>query len=127
MTILHAVLLGAAPGYGAGIAALIAVRKASRRQAVIIDRLREEIHSQLWQQRLEYEETVAQVSQSVAFLEESAHQTEDALRNRLTPSMRAKTIQLLRSGLTPDKTASTLDVSRSEVRLIATIAKLCRL
>ncbi len=127
MTTTEAILLGAVPGYGAGIAALIAAKRTARRQALAIEQLREEVQVLLCQQQMEYRDGIGQVGQSVAFLEESSRQTEDLLHNRMTPSLRGKALQMLRSGLSPERAASTLAMPRSEVRLIATVAKFCRL
>jgi hypothetical protein len=121
------ILLAAIPGYGTGIAALIAARRTGRRQSVALEQLREEMQVLLCQQQTEYRDGIVQMGESVAFLEESSRQSEDLLRNRMTPSLRGKALQMLRSGLSPERAASTLAMPRNEVRLIATVAKFCRL
>ena len=127
MTTLAAILLGAAPGYGAGIAALVAARKTARRQARAIEHLREELQILLVQQQTEYRDAIGQMGEDLAQLQEGFRQSEEALKGRLTSSQRAKAIELMRSGLSPEKAAASLAMSRSETRLIATVARFCRL
>ena len=127
MTTLLAVLAGGAPGYGAAIIALAVAKTTARRQKLALERLREEFDVRLAQQRTEYRDEARQLTESVAFLEQSAQQSEDLLSNRMTSSQRGKAMQLLRSGLSTEKAAASLGMSRNEVRLIATISKACRL
>jgi hypothetical protein len=124
------VLLGALPGLVAGGAGLAVALIAARRQGVAVGQVREELLVMLTQQRTELMDGVADVghgvdslAKSVAFLEQSSLQTEDTLRDRLTPSVRSKAIQLLRSGIPADTAASTLTMARSDVRLIAAVTK----
>jgi len=123
MTASGIAMLAATPGCCMSIAALAAAGKTARRQAAALRRTREEFESLLVQQQTEFLDGIGQVGRTVEFLERSAQQTEAALRDRLTPSLRAKALQLLRSGLSPDTAAATLALSRSEVRLIAAVSR----
>ena len=127
MTTLVAILLGAAPGYATGIAAMAAAKKTARRQARAIQHLREELQILLVQQQTEYRDGIGQIGESLVELQDGMRQTEEALHGRLTLSQRSRAMQLMRSGLSPEKAASTLAMSRSETRLIATVARFCRL
>ena len=123
MTALTIAVLSATPGCFMAIAALVAAGKTARRQTVALRRTREEFESLLVQQLTEYQDGIEHVGRSVAFLEQSAQQTEDALRDRMTPSLRAKAIQLLRAGQSPETAAATLALTRSDVRLIAAVSR----
>jgi hypothetical protein len=123
VTTLEIALTAAIPGWLTGAAALVAAGRASRRNRTRLEHVREELHVMLSQQRTEFLHEIGQVVNSVAFLEKSTQQSEETLRDRMTPSLRARTIQLLRTGLSPDTAASTLSIPKSDVRLIATVSR----
>jgi hypothetical protein len=123
VTTLEVVLLAAIPGWLTGVGALFAAGRSSRRNRTRLEQAREELHVMLSQQRTEFREEIEQVTNSVAFLEKSTQQSEETLRDRMTPSLRARTIQLLRTGLLPDTAASTLAMPKSDVRLIAAVSR----
>ncbi len=123
MTGVAEVLLAALPGCLIGGVALVAARRMARRQQVAVEHAREELLVMLSQQQTEYLDGLEEVSRGVVFLEESARHTEDALHDRLTPSLRSKAMQLLRSGLAADAAAASLGMPRSDVRLIAAVSR----
>jgi hypothetical protein len=126
VTTLVEILLGAAPGYGAGIAALIAAKKTARRQARAIEHLREELQILLVQQQTEYRDGIGEVGETLTQIQEGVRQTEEALQGRLTSSQRSSAMQLMRSGLSAERVAGVLAMSRAETRLIATVSRFCR-
>lgn len=124
MTALTGLLPAAAPGFALGIVAMILAARASRRQRTALEHLREELLVMMSQHRTEYRDSLDEMGRAIAFQEESARQTEEALRERLTPSLRSRAIQLLRSGLSADSAASTLGMPRSDLRLIAAVFRI---
>jgi hypothetical protein len=95
-----------------------------RRYRIQLDRAREELYIMLRQHQTEYRDGISRVARAVDFLEKSAHSTEDALRGRLTHSLRAQAIQFLRAGMSPDAAAAAAGVARRDMHLIAKVSRI---
>lgn len=116
-------LKAALPGLLVALFVLLAARRSSRRDVLALEHLREEVMVMLSQQQTEYLDGLEDLRRGLSFLEESGKQTETAMREGLTPSLRSRAIQLMRSGLSPDAAASTLAMPKSDLRLIATVSR----
>lgn len=113
-------LLASAGGLAAGASSLVALRRCRTR----LDQAREEFLIMMRQQQTEYRDGLGEVHRSVAFLEQSARSIEDAVKGRLTSSVRSQAMQLLRAGIPPDKAAVTLGLGKGEMRLIARVSRI---
>jgi hypothetical protein len=95
-----------------------------RRYRIQLDHAREELHIMLRQHQTEFQDGIGQVARAVDFLEKSTHSTEEALRGRLTPSLRSQAMQFLRTGMAPDTAAAAAGMPRRDMRLIAKVARI---
>jgi hypothetical protein len=116
-------------GIAAGLLSLTAAGAAGvclmwlRRYRVVLDQAREELHILLRQHQTEYQDGFAQVNQAFSSLEESALNTEAALRGRFTAAQRSQAMQLLRSGIAPETAAATLSLPKRDVQLISRVSR----
>jgi hypothetical protein len=112
--------VGAVIGVAAGVVCLLSMR----RHEMQLEQTREELHILLRQHQTEYLDGIGQVGRAVTFLEQSAQHTEEAIRGRLTPSLRSQAMQLLRSGTTAEKAGARLGIARRDMRLIARVSRI---
>jgi hypothetical protein len=113
-------VFGALIGAIAGVVCLLCLR----RHRMELEQAREEFQIMLRQQQTEYLDGIAQVGKAVGFLEESAQNTEEAVKGRLTGSVRSQAMQLLRSGMKPETAAAKLGIGRREMSLISTVSRI---
>jgi len=95
-----------------------------RRYRIQLDQAREELQIMLRQHQTEYQDGISEVARAVDFLEKSAHSTEDALRGRLTHSLRSQAMQFLRAGMSPDTAAVAAGMARRDMHLIAKVSRI---
>jgi hypothetical protein len=89
-----------------------------------LEQAQEEFHILLRQHRTEHQDDMERMTRALEFLEQSGRNTEDALRGRLTHSLRAQAMQLLRSGMSAEKAASTMGMAKADLRLIAKVSRI---
>jgi hypothetical protein len=73
------------------------------------------------------EQSIAQLSRSVADLELNARNIGEAGWGGLTRTRRSQAMQLLRSGVSPESAASTLGIAMREMRLISRVSRILSL
>jgi hypothetical protein len=107
---------------------------ALRRQRLAVDLKLCELESIIRQQHDEsargtgqIEQSVAQLSRSVADLELNARNIGEAGWGGLTRTRRSQAMQLLRSGMSPESAASNLGIATREMRLISRVSRVLSL
>jgi hypothetical protein len=73
------------------------------------------------------EQSIAQLSRSVADLELNARNIGEAGWGGLTRTRRSQAMQLLRSGMSPESAASSLGIAMREMRLISKVSRILSL
>jgi hypothetical protein len=111
---------GALIGLAAGVVCLLSMR----RHKVQLEQTSEELHILLRQHQTEYLDEIGQVGRAVTFLEQSAQNTEEVIRGRLTTSLRSQAMQLLRAGTAAENAAVRLGIARRDMRLIARVSRI---
>jgi hypothetical protein len=126
MNMFDPALIAGVCGTVAGAACLLMLRRHHTRAEWQRAELQAELQSQLWQQREEFSEQMAQLGRSVEVLELSAKSVDEAGRG-LSRSRRSQAMQLLRSGMSPESAATSLGMGRREMHLIARVSRILTL
>jgi hypothetical protein len=117
------IIAGACGLLGASIWGRRALRKHCAAAAQSHAELRSELQSMLCEQKADWTEQIAQLGRTVAVMELSAQNIDEAGKGGLTRSVRAQAMQLLRSGMSPERAASTMGIGKREMRLIAAVSR----
>jgi hypothetical protein len=83
-----------------------------------------EVRTAIERNQAAFRELMEQVGRSVAFLETSGQNTEDAIGRALKRSLRSQAMHLLGSGMSPESVAEAIALPTREVALIHCVSKI---